>query len=183
METLADFIDSDVDILAVGINPSPNSVRAGYPFATPQNRFWRALNQSKLVMQCYEPSRESMQKLLQCEHIGFTDVVKRPTAGISELRAADYRLGAAGLLRKIAQYRPRIIWFQGKVGYRMYCRYGLNEKPQVINWGIQPSTEPKMSIFVTPNPSPANAVYSIDDIIMWINNLATFAERGRANAI
>lgn len=179
METLADFIDCNVDILAVGINPSPNSVRDGYPFATPQNRFWRALNESKLVRNPYDPSRESMQLLLMNEHIGFTDLVKRPTSGIAELRAGDYRLGTAQLLQKIRRFAPRILWFQGKVGYAMFSRYGLQLKPNAINWGAQPNNVFDTPIFVTPNPSPANAAYSFDDILRWINKLAEFAERGR----
>ena len=72
MSMLPDFINQKIIILSVGLNPSPNSVRCGYPFATPQNRFWRALNQSKLVHKFYPPSVESMQSLLVDEHIGFT---------------------------------------------------------------------------------------------------------------
>ena len=115
METLPDYIDEDVELLAVGLNPSPNSVRCGYPFATQQNRFWRALNQSRLVAAPCPPCVESMRYLLVEEHIGFTDVVKRPTAGAADLRARDYRRWAPLLSTKIARYQPRIVWFQGKM--------------------------------------------------------------------
>ena len=179
METLADFINSDVDILSIGINPSPNAVRQGYPFATPQNRFWPALNKSNLIERTYIPGKISMRALLEHEHIGFTDVVKRPTPGISELRAEDYRVGAQILLGKIDQYEPQLLWFQGKVGYRMFCRYGFNLKPESIDWGLQTEFYNLAPIFVTPNPSPANATYSLDDIVGWFDKLASFSGRDR----
>ena len=46
--------------------------------------------------------------------IGFTDVVKRPTAGGNELCAADYREWAPVLKQKLEQYAPGVAWFHGK---------------------------------------------------------------------
>jgi mismatch-specific thymine-DNA glycosylase len=92
LRTLPDYINKDIEILSVGINPSPLSVQRGYPFAAPRNRFWAALNASHFTGATYTPSVESMVDLLIVERIGFTDLVKRPTAGISELRASDYRI-------------------------------------------------------------------------------------------
>ncbi len=174
MKTLPDTIDEDIDILAVGLNPSPNSVRYGYPFATPQNRFWRALNQSRLVAVYYPPSVESMQRLLLDEHIGFTDVVKRSTAGAAGLRTGDYRRWAPVLGAKIARYQPRIVWFQGKMAYTNYLRYGLDVRRIRIEWGAQDILCGSAAVFVTPNPSAANAAYSLKDIAAWFDRLAAF---------
>ncbi len=68
--------------------------------------------------------------------IGFTDVVKRPTAGGNELRAADYREWAPVLKQNIERYAPTVAWFHGKQAYVNYLRYaeGLREKP---DWGAQ----------------------------------------------
>jgi TDG/mug DNA glycosylase family protein len=178
MKTLIDFIDEDVEILSVGLNPSPNSVRCGYPFATAQNRFWRALNASRLCVGQYEPGVEAMTLLLAEQHIGFTDVVKRPTAGASGLRAGDYRKWAPTLLAKIEQYRPRITWFHGKVAYSNFLRYALERKCESVDWGAQSPMPGLPRTFVTPNPSPANAVYSLRDIIEWYDRLAVFRDRG-----
>jgi len=174
METLPDFIDENIDMLAVGLNPSPSSVSCGYPFATRQNRFWRALNQSRLVAASYPPGVESMWRLLIDERIGFTDVVKRPTAGASGLRARDYRRWAPLLSTKIARYRPRIVWFQGKMAYANYLRYGLDDKQTRFDWGAQDVSCGGAAVFVTPNPSAANAVYSLNDITAWFDRLAAF---------
>lgn len=177
MVTLPDYLDEGMAILAVGLNPSPNSVRCGYPFATPQNRFWRALNQSALVTGCYPPGVDSMQRLLIEEHIGFTDVVKRATAGASGLRARDYRQWAPVLRDKIERYRPRVVWFQGKIAYRNYARYGLGRKLSRVEWGAQDILCGGAAVFVTPNPSAANAAYSLSDIGAWFDRLAEFRQR------
>ena len=172
MSMLPDFINPEIIILSVGLNPSPNSVRYGYPFATPQNRFWRALNQSNLVDKFYPPSVDSMQRLLLDEHIGFTDVVKRTTAGASDLRAKDYRKWAPVLRAKIETYAPQIIWFHGKIAFRNYAQYGMGINGSSIEWGLQEITCADANVFVSPNPSPANAAYSLGDICEWFNKLA-----------
>lgn len=173
-ETLADFIDDEVEVLSVGLNPSPNSVRCGYPFATPQNRFWSALNRSRLGAGAYPAGIASMRRLLTEDHIGFTDVVKRPTRGASDLRARDFREWVPILNAKIERYRPLVVWFHGKVAYRNYVRYGTGYDKREIDWGGQSEMCGGAAVFVTPNPSPANAVYSLADIIEWFDRLADF---------
>lgn len=172
--TLPDYISEDIDILSIGLNPSPNSVRGGYPFATPQNRFWRALNHSRLVRRPRPPSVESMRRLLIEDRIGFTDLVKRPTAGASGLRADDYKQWAPILRSKIKRVRPRILWIHGKLAYRNLLRYGFGSRVDTVEWGEQPVPEITAGVFVTPNPSPANAVYSLEDIVYWYQRLAEF---------
>ena len=49
MDTLKDYLDYNLEILSIGLNPSTVSVERGYYFANPRNRFWRALNASGLV--------------------------------------------------------------------------------------------------------------------------------------
>ena len=49
MKTLPDYIRGDLRILSIGLNPSLPSVREGFYFANPRNRFWRALQCSGLL--------------------------------------------------------------------------------------------------------------------------------------
>ena len=79
MKTLADFIAQDCRVLSIGLNPSLNAVRDGYPFSTRQNRFWPALNRSKLIDAPLTPSVAAMEVLVERYRFGFTDVVKRPS--------------------------------------------------------------------------------------------------------
>jgi TDG/mug DNA glycosylase family protein len=46
-----------------------------------------------------------------------------------------------------------------------------------LSLGVQKRTIGKTSIFVSPNPSPANARYSLDDLIKYYNDLVSFQIR------
>ena len=102
--------------------------------------------------------------------IGLTDVVKRPTPQGSGLKAADYRRWVPVLKKKLLEYQPGIVCFQGVMGYGQYLRYAedIRDKPQV---GRQDRTIGRSQVFVVPNPSPANAQYSMDDLVYWFGKL------------
>lgn len=176
MKTLPDYLDHNLKIVSIGLNPSPISVKAGYYFANPRNRFWQALNGSRLVNEELQPAEAAMQALFMKYKIGFTDLVKRPARMGNELRAADYREGAPVLKAKILNYRPGIAWFHGKVTYKHYLKYaeGMDKE---IPWGRQKYIIGKSHVFVTPNPSPANAQYSIEDLIKFYNDMVSYQIR------
>ena len=181
-DTLPDYLRPGLDIVSIGLNPSLPSVREGYYFANPRNRFWRALNASGLVPVELEPGVEAMNSLFRQHGIGFTDVVKRPTSGGGELRAADYREWAPVLKARLLDYAPGIAWFHGKLAYGNYLKYAEAMRP-VIEWGEQQVTIGGCRVFVTPNPSPANAVFSLDDLVVWYRRLADCRDAtGRATS-
>jgi TDG/mug DNA glycosylase family protein len=171
MQTLSDYLDTGLRAISIGLNPSIASVAAGYYFANPRNRFWRALNASGLVDEHLSPGVAAMQRLLQHYRIGFTDVVKRPTRNGGELRVADYRRWAPLLRDTLLEYRPAFAWFHGKVAYRNFIRYVAPVAP-VTAWGLQALALGDTRIYVTPNPSPANAAYSLDDLTGRYRKLA-----------
>ncbi len=177
--TLPDWIGPGLNIVSVGLNPSLSSVRAGFPFATPQNRFWKALNASGLIDEILEPGVPAMQRLFVYHRIGFTDVVKRPTPGAAQLRAADFKFWAPVLTDKLLAYAPRLVWFHGKLAYRDYLKQGALEinrsDLEVLDWGLQPLRIGVSQVFMTPNPSPANAAYSLDTLILWYRKLAALS--------
>ena len=169
-------------MLSTGLNPSLTSARDGLYIANPRSRFWRALNASGLVAEELEPGVDAVSVLFEKYRIGFTDVVKRATAGGGELRAADYREWAPLLQDRLLEYSPCIAWFHGKQAYANYLKYALNLKP-VIHWGEQPQGVGNTCVFVSPNPSPANAVYSLDDLVGWYRQLADMREQRCRQAV
>ena len=171
-ETLTDFLQPGLGIVFVGLNPSSYSVRVGHYFANPRNRFWAALNRSGLIGEELGPERDGE---LSKYGIGFTDVVKRPTPQASGLKAADYRQWAPVLREKLERYQPRIACFHGMTGYKAYLKYGeaVDERPEL---GLQERTIGATRIFVVPNPSPANAQYSLEDLVAWYRKLAEFRD-------
>lgn len=168
--TLLDYLDTDLDIISIGCNPSPLSVETQCYFGNPRNRFWKALNGSALIDENLKPEKASMQVLLKKYRIGFTDVVKRTTPGVSDLKAADYKQWSPLLKEKLLLHQPKLCWFHGKVAYQNFLKY-TGEKDLDIDWGLQQYRIGQSRVFVTPNPSPANAVYSLDDLIDWFSVL------------
>jgi len=176
MQTLPDYCREGLFFMSIGLNPSPVSVEAGYYFANPRNRFWKALNGSRLVEVSLEPGVAAMDILFSKYNIGFTDLVKKPTSMEKELRVDDYREGAPVLKEKLLQYQPGIAWFQGKGSYKNYLKYA-EEMTLDIPWGLQKHMIGRSHVFVTPNPSSANAPYSIDDLIKFYDNMVSFRIR------
>jgi TDG/mug DNA glycosylase family protein len=167
LPTLPDYLEEGLDIVFVGLNPSEPSVKAGHYFANPRNRFWAALNRSGLAGREMTPQRDA--ELLR-HGIGFTDVVKRPTRQASGLRAADFRRWAPVLREKLLKYQPRIACFQGVTAYAEYLRHaeGIRSRPEL---GLQQLEIGQSRLFVVPNPSPANARFSLDDLAGWFLHL------------
>ncbi len=95
----------------------------------------------------------------------------------NELRAADYREGAPALKEKLLEYRPAIAWFHGIGVYKQYLKYAEAVTVKNLSLGVQRRTIGKTSIFVSPNPSPANARYSLDDLIKYYNELVSYQIR------
>jgi len=175
MLTLKDYLDFNLDILSIGLNPSTISVECGYYFANPRNRFWKALNASGLLSEELIASKQAQEKLFTEYKIGFTDVVKRHSSMGKDLRAEDYKKWAPLLKIEIEKYQPKICWFHGKVAMQNYLKY-TGSKNKNINWGLQDFKINASTIFVTPNPSPANAAFSLEVITDWYRKLNLLVE-------
>ena len=172
MNTLPDAVREGLRAIAVGINPSLPSVRAGFYFANPRNRFWSALNASRLVDAPLEPGPRAVDVLVERYGLGFTDIVKRPTAGSVELRTREFREGAARLEAMVFRLEPGVVWFQGAQAWRAFARHSGWSIAGKVEWGLQQEMAGCTRVFVTPNPSPANAAYGLPVLVQWFDALA-----------
>jgi double-stranded uracil-DNA glycosylase len=161
VETLPDLLAPGIELLFVGINPSLYSARAGHYYARPGNLFWRCLHESGLTPVRLRPDED--RRVLEWG-IGITDCVKRPTVTAAEVARAEFQDGAAGLVRKIGRFRPRIVCFNGLVGYRgaFDPRAVLGRQPVELEGGV---------VFVVPSTSGANAAYSRGQRVEWFIRL------------
>ena len=96
--------------------------------------------------------------------------MKRPTPGISELRPEEYRQGAALLREKLDRYRPKIVCFNGLTAFGRYLQHTEGGR-QRASLGLQAHTIGGSRVFVAPNPSPANAAFSLDALVCWYRKL------------
>ena len=168
---------SGLDIVFIGLNPSTISVEAGHYFANPRNRFWTAFNQSSLADGELGPEQDYMMPQFG---IGLTDVVKRPTSQGSGLTAADYRQWAPVLKEKLERYQPLVACYHGMMAYRNYLWHAEGIRLAAGELGVQSHRIGDTRVFVTPNPSPANAKYSVSDIAGWYGQLGQFVRSLKA---
>ena len=183
--TLPDYLRPGLDLVFVGINPGAYSASVGRYFATPQNRFWAALNRSGLVRGRGLPGERECAPgdeawLFEHRAIGFTDVVKRASNSASSLRAADFRAWAPLTREKLLTASPLVVCFNGITGYKWFLQYAEGRKQDDVALGEQPDRLGDSHVFVAPNPSPANATYSLDDIAGWYRRLGGLIARARA---
>jgi double-stranded uracil-DNA glycosylase len=180
-ETLPDYLAPGMRLLLVGINPSVYSVRQGRYFARKTSRFWPAFSRSRLSADVRAAlgrdnlGPEDDARLLDFG-IGFTDVVKVPSANAAQVTPALFAEWAPVLRRRIEQVQPRVAAFQGVIAYRAFERYVLGEPKSTAGLGAQPTTIGRTRVFVVPNPSPANAHVGPADQVEWYDRLADFVD-------
>ncbi len=177
VSTLPDILGDGLKAVFVGINPSIYSVEQGHYFARPANRFWPALSKSRLSVTtrnrlgCIDLLPEHDLSLLE-DGFGFTDVVKLPTSSASELHAADFAEWAPRTRSRVEHYAPAIACFQGATALRPFLRHALDLDVDDLSFGLQEIALGPTSLFLMPNPSPANARYRLDDLIHWFDVLS-----------
>jgi TDG/mug DNA glycosylase family protein len=181
--TLPDYLRPGLDLVFVGINPGLYSVARGHYFARPTSRFWPAFSSSRLgapilaALSVDTLGPEHDAALLRFG-IGFTDVVKRPSANAAGLTAQDFEEWAPRLIARLRRCRPRVACFHGLTAYRPFLRLALRRPDVVPKLGEQAEAIASTRLFVVPNPSPANAHFTAGDQAAWYDRLAAFLERG-----
>ena len=175
--TLPDLLRPNLDLVFVGIIPSIYSVEMGHYFARKTNRFWPCLSASSLSLSIrqtlgvdrLDPSHD----VVLLDHgIGFTDVVKRPTARAGELSPAEFAAGARDLVAKLEIFQPKIACFQGIMGFHPFLQVLAPALPKPV-LGEQQLRLGQTRLFVVPSPSPANAHASPAIQTEWYDRLAT----------
>jgi TDG/mug DNA glycosylase family protein len=184
--TLPDLLREGLELVFVGINPSLFSAAQGHYFARKTNRFWPCLSRSTLSQAVrhalgvdrLEPLHD---QLLPAHGIGFTDVVKRPTAKAADLGRDEFAAGAKALVAKLERYQPRVACFQGVMGYRPFAAV-LGSTERGLALGAQPLPLGRTQVFVVPSPSAANAHVTPAQQVEWYDRLAAFLQmRSRAS--
>jgi TDG/mug DNA glycosylase family protein len=171
-----------LDIVFVGINPSIMSATQGHYFARPTNRFWPCFSRSTLSLRARQSLGVAVlgpphDRVLPAFGIGFTDIVKRPSANATGVGRAEFAAGAVQLAAKLRRCRPRIACFHGVTAYRPFHdaltartdRDAPELGPQTLRLG-------RTHLFVVPNPSPANAHFTPAEQTAWYDRLAAFLQ-------
>lgn len=143
VETLEDLLRPGLRAVCIGINPSKVSVEAGhyYQGRLGQSHFARLRTVGLLPgdIEGYEDDA------LFENSVGFTDIVKRPTARAKELTPTEYEFGIGMLLEKLRRYRPALAIFTFKKTAEVLIG-------KFDGHGEQPSAVEGVRFFVMPGP-------------------------------
>lgn len=145
--TLEDYLEMNLDMVFVGINPSLMAAHRGRYYAGPGNHFYKLLHESGLTPRLV--SFEEDYKLLQYS-IGLTNIVARPTRSASDLKRTELKAGAKIVEEKLRLYKPRIAVFNGKCIYEVFAHITTKSK---FYFGLQPERIGDTAIWVTPSSS------------------------------
>ena len=179
---LPDLLRDGLDIVFIGINPSLMSAREGHYFARPTNRFWPCFSRSTLSLRARQGLGVDVlgathDAALLAFGIGFTDMVKRPSANATGVGRAEFVAGATLLAEKLARHRPRVACFHGMTAYRPFHRaLTVGADPNPPELGPQTLRLGDTYLFVVPNPSPANAHFTPVEQTAWYDRLAAFLQ-------
>jgi double-stranded uracil-DNA glycosylase len=153
---LPDVIAPRLDVLFCGINPSLYSAAVGCHFGRPGNRFWPVLHRAGFTPRRLSPFEQ--QQLLDCG-CGITNLVARATAKAADLSVPELESGARSLRRKLGRYRPRVLAVLGIDAFRAAWH-----APHAAT-GRQAEQIAGVAVWVLPNPSGANARYTLDTLV------------------
>ena len=107
--TLEDLLRQGLRAVSVGINPSPVSVKAGHYYqGRAGQRFFGRLR-AVGVLPDSSPGAEDDAAF--AAGIGFTDIVKRPSANAKSLTTDEFEHGRRELEAKLEHYGPKLVIF------------------------------------------------------------------------
>ena len=110
--TLEDVLPAEPLVVCVGINPSPTSVAIGHYYqGSLGQRFFSRLRQAELIDEAGAGFEDDAAVL---RGVGFTDIVKRPTARADEVSPAEMAAGVRLLGQRLEASKPRVIIFTFK---------------------------------------------------------------------
>ncbi|ORX49913.1 DNA glycosylase [Hesseltinella vesiculosa] len=171
-----DYIDYDLRVMFVGINPGIASTAKGHHFAGPTNHFWPCLSESGLVSRplTYEDDVTMAKEF----GLGITNLTARTTRSASDLTRKEQRDNAPALTEKIRCYRPKVACFVGKGIYELYA----GKKAKDVHLGLQSETvlwangKGHTQLFVMPSTSGIVSAYQKPDKLRFFQQLCKLVD-------
>jgi TDG/mug DNA glycosylase family protein len=141
---LDDVLAHDLKIIFCGTAAGDISAARGEYYAGPGNKFWPILHKTRLTP--WQLAPREYRDLLNF-NLGLTDVVKGQSGSDVDI---DFRHSdPAGLTKKVLEYRPSILAFNGKKAAQVYL------KRNRVEFGLQEELVGTTRLFVAPSTSGA----------------------------
>ena len=163
IQSLADSVGPRMEVLIVGLNPSPYSADSGIPYGRPGNRFWPAALGAGLVS-----LDRDVHHALVSHNVGFTDLVRRTTRRADEVGANEFKAGFERIARLIGWLKPKATCFVGLSAWRLVADKkagpGWQEQQLGSSW-----------VYVMPHTSGLNAHSRLEDLTEHLARVKKFA--------
>jgi len=164
IQSLPDSVGSGMQVLIVGLNPSPYSADSGIPYGRPGNRFWPAALAAGLVS-----ADRDVDHALSSHHLGFTDLVRRTTKRADEVSQDEFEAGFGRVSRLIEWLQPGIVCFVGLGAWRSV----MNRKAVP---GLQAEQIGRSQVYVMPHTSGLNASCRLEDLTRHLSKVRKLAK-------
>ena len=162
IQSLPDSVGPGMQVLIVGLNPSPYSADSGIPYGRPGNRFWPAALGVGLVS-----LDRDVEHALGSHHVGFTDLVRRTTRRADEVTTMEYRTGFKRICRLAEWLKPKAACFVGLSAWRLVA-----DKRASPGWQERPIGPSR--VYVMPHTSGLNAHSRLEDLTEHLASVKQF---------
>ena len=167
IRSLPDTVGPDMQVLIVGLNPSPYSADSGIGYGRPGNRFWPAALKAGLVSIDRDP-----RHALSHHGVGMTDLVRRTTARADEVERAEFETGFERIQRLAAWLKPKLCCFIGLGGWRLVVDRKAVAGQQTDSVGGCP-------VYVMPHTSGLNAHSRLEDLAEHLLAVSAMADAAK----
>ena len=164
IRSLPDTVSPKMQVLIVGLNPSPYSADSGIGYGRPGNRFWPAALKAGLV----SIDRDPRHALIH-HGVGMTDLVRRTTARADEVERTEFETGFERVERLAAWLKPKLCCFIGLGGWRLVV-----DRKAVA--GRQTDAVGGCPVYVMPHTSGLNAHSRLEDLAEHLLALSAMAD-------
>ena len=162
IQSLPDSVGPGMQVLIVGLNPSPYSADSGIPYGRPGNRFWPAALGAGLVS-----LDRDVDHALASHKVGFTDFVRRTTRRADEVTTMEYRTGFERICRLADWLKPKAACFVGLSAWRLVA-----DKKAGPGWQEQPIGPSR--VYVMPHTSGLNTHSRLEDLTKHLASVKQF---------
>lgn len=155
-------LSQGMKILFIGINPHPGSYRRGVPFSN-SKMLWYLLSAAgilpveRAVLRDDESLKKIYDTITSVYHIGFMNIIDRPTKTVNELNKNEEHEGKNLILTTIQAYRPEVVCFVGKITYKLFS--GVTD----FDYGWQPAIQ-SSKIYTMHTPLRGPSLVRIEEL-------------------
>lgn len=169
LKSLPDIVKKNLKVLFIGTSPGIRSATIGHYFAGRSNVFWKLLHQSGLTPILLRTEQD--HKLIHYGY-GLTDIVKKPSRTVSDIKQRYTINSTKRLNRLLNNFTPKIAAFVGKIGFRIYTQDNYSR----LEYGFQYKYK-KTRIFLLPSTSGQSyADTSLKEKLEWYRALNRYAK-------